>query len=186
VKRKDWHATQETVDAERLVFLDETGLKTDLTRIRGWAKGGDRLVEAVPSGKWQTSTLIHAIALDGTRAAMVLDGPINSASFTGFCQWLLAPNLQPGDLVVMDNLSSHKSAAAVEAIEAVGAEVVYLPPYSPDLNPIENIFSKVKQLIRGLKPRSLGSIVDAVAQVLPKITLDDLLATFLHCGYAIT
>lgn len=161
-------------------------MKTDLTRIRGWAEGGDRLVEAVPSSKWQTSTLVHAIALDGTRAAMVLDGPMNSESFTGFCQWLLAPTLQPGDLVVMDNLSSHKSVAAVEAIEAVGAEVVYLPPYSPDLNPIENIFSKVKQLIRGLKPRSLNSIVEAVEQVLPQITLDDLLATFLHCGYAIT
>jgi transposase len=185
VKRKDWHATQETVDAERLVFLDETGLKTDLTRLRGWAEGGNRLVEAVPSGKWQTSTLVHAIALDGTRAAMVLDGPMNGESFAGFCQWLLAPALHPGDLVVMDNLSSHKSASAVEAIEAVGAEVIYLPPYSPDLNPIENIFSKVKQLIRGLQPRSFRNIVEAVEQILPKITLDDLLATFLHCGYAI-
>lgn len=145
MKRKDWHATQESVDAERLVFLDETGLKTDLTRIRGWAEGGSRLVEAVPSGNWQTNTLIQAVALDGTRAAMVLDGPMNSQSFIGFCQWLLAPALHPGDLVVMDNLSSHKSAVAVQAIEDVGAEVVYLPPYSPDLNPIENIFSKVKQ-----------------------------------------
>lgn len=141
-------------------------------------------MEAVPSGKWQTSTLVQAVALDGTRAAMVLDGPMNSQSFTGFCQWLLAPALHPGDLVIMDNLSSHKAVAAVEAIEAVGAEVIYLPPYSPDLNPIENIFSKVKQLIRGLKPRSLESIVDAVAKVLPKVTIDDLLNTFLHCGYA--
>lgn len=185
MKRKDWHATQESVDAERLVFLDETGLKTDFTRLRGWAEGGNRLVESVPSGKWQTSTLVQAVALDGTRAAMVLDGPMNNESFTGFCQWLLAPALLPGDLVVMDNLSSHKSAAAVEAIEAVGAKVVYLPPYSPDLNPIENIFAKVKQLIRGLKPRSLKSIVQAVKQVLPKITIDDLLTTFLHCGYTV-
>ena len=186
MQRKDWRATQETVDAERLVFLDETGLKTDFTRLRGWAEGGNRLVEAVPSGKWQTHTLVHAVALDGTRAAMVLDGPMNSESFTGFCKWLLAPSLHPGDLVVMDNLSSHKLAAAVEAIEAAGAEVVYLPPYSPNLNPIENIFSKVKQLIRGLKPRSLSSIVEAVQKVLPKITLDDLLSTFLHCGYDVS
>lgn len=185
MKRKDWHATQETVDAERLVFLDETGLKTDLTRIRGWAEGGNRLVESVPSGKWQTNTLIHAIALDGTRAAMVLDGPLNAESFTGFCQWLLAPALLPGDLVVMDNLSSHKSVPAIEAIEAAGAKVVYLPPYSPDLNPIENIFSKVKQLIRAIRPRSIKKMVEAVAQVLPKITLDDILATFLHCGYEV-
>jgi transposase len=171
------------VDAERLVFLDETGLKTNFTRLRGWAKGGNRLVESIPSGKWQTHTLVHAVALNGTRAAMVLDGPMNSESFTGFCQWLLAPALQPGDWVVMDNLSSHQSTPATEAIEAVGAKVVYLPPYSPDLNPIENVFSKVKQLIRGLRPRSLGKIVEAVAKVLPKITLDDLQATFLHCGY---
>jgi transposase len=185
VKRRDWHATQEAVDSERLVFLDETGLKTDLTRIRGWAEGGKRLVESIPSGKWQTNTLVHAVALDGTRAAMVLDGPINGESFTGFCTWLLAPALHPGDLVVMDNLSSHKSALAVEAIQAVGADVVYLPPYSPDLNPIENLFSKVKQLIRGLRPRSLDKIVEAVEQVLPKITLDDLQATFMHCGYVV-
>ena len=185
MKRKNWKATQETVDAERLVFLDETGLKTDLTRLYGWAEGGDRLVEAVPSGKWETSTLVQAVALDGTRAAMVLDGPINSQSFIGFCQWLLAPTLHPGDLVVMDNLSSHKAMSAIEAIEAVGAEVVYRPPYSPDLNPIENIFSKVKQLIRKLKPRSLSKIIDAVAESLPKISLDDLLATFLHCGYEV-
>lgn len=143
------------------------------------------MVEAIPSGQWQTNTLVQAVALDGTRAAMVLDGPINGESFAGFCQWLLAPALYPGDLVVMDNLSSHKSVRAVAAIEAAGAEVIYLPPYSPDLNPIENIFSKVKQLIRGLRPRSLDKIVDAVQHVLPKISLDDLQATFIHCGYAI-
>ena len=184
LKRRDWRATQEKVDPHRLVFLDETGLKTDLTRLRGWAQGGERLVEAIPGGKWQTNTLVHAVALDGTRAAMVLDGPINGESFAGFCEWLLAPALSPGDLVVMDNLSSHKSVQAVEAIEAVGARVVYLPPYSPDLNPIENIFAKVKQLIRGIRPRSFGQIVEAAKQVLPKITLDDIEAVFLHCGYA--
>lgn len=182
-QRRDWCACQETVDAERLVFLDETGLKTDFTRLRGWAEGGNRLVEAIPSSKWQTNTLVHAVALDGTRAAMVLDGPINGESFTGFCEWLLAPTLYPGDFVVMDNLSS--PVPAVAAIEAVGAEVIYLPPYSPDLNPIEKIFSKIKQLIRGLKPRCFDSILEAVQQVLPKITLDDLHATFHHCGYVI-
>ncbi len=183
MKRSDWHAAQPQVDPERLVFLDETGLKTDLTRLRGWAHGGERLVEAIPGGKWHTNTLVQAVALDGTRAAMVLDGPINGESFAGFCEWLLAPALHPGDLVVMDNLSSHKSAEAIQAIEAVGAYVVYLPPYSPDLNPIENVFSKVKQLIRGIRPRSFRQIVDAAKQVLPKISLDDLESMFLHCGY---
>lgn len=159
-------------------------MKTNFTRLRGWAWGGERLVESVPGGLWQTNTLVQAIALDGTRAAMVLDGPINGVSFAGFCEWLLAPSLHAGDLVVMDNLSSHKSIRAVNAIEAIGARVIYLPPYSPDLNPIENIFSKVKQLLRGLRPRSLEEIVAAVRKVLPKITHDDIESVFLHCGYA--
>ena len=159
------------------------GLRTDLTRLRGWACGGERLVEAVPGGKWHTSTLVQAIGLNGVRAAMVLDGPINAPCFTGFCQWLLIPALYTGDIVVMDNLSSHRSATAIQSIEAIGARVVYLPPYSPDLNPIENIFSKVKQLFRKLRPRSFRQIVAAAKQVLNKITLDDLESVFLHCGY---
>ena len=185
-QRRDWRESQESIDPQRLVFLDETGLKTDLTRLRGWALGGNRLVEAVPGGKWETSTLIQAVALDGTRAAMVLDGPINATCFAGFCDWLLAPALHPGDLVVMDNLSSHRSAMAIEAIESVGARVVYLPPYSPDLNPIEMIFSKVKQLFRALKPRTFRQIVEQAKQVLTQVTLDDLESVFFHCGYAET
>ena len=183
VKRKNWRATQDTVEPERLVFLDETSLKTDLTRIRGWAEGGQRVVESVPGGKWNTNTLVHAISLDGTRAAMVLDGPINGPSFAGFCEWLLSPALCPGDFVVMDNLSSHKSVRAIQAIESVGAHVVYLPPYSPDLNPIELIFSKMKQLIRGIRPRTFTEIVDAARRVLSNITLNDIENVFLHCGY---
>ncbi len=186
IKRADWQASQEHVDPERLVFLDETGIKTDLTRLRGWAQGGSRLVEAVPGGHWHTNTLVHAVALDGTRAAMVLDGPIDGLTFTGFCEQFLAPTLSPGDLVVLDNLSSHKSSAAVTAIQSVGASMVYLPPYSPDLNPIENVFSKIKQLIRGLRPRSWEEIVRAVKDALQAITCDELAAAFLHCGYAAT
>jgi transposase len=167
-----------------LIFLDETSLRTDLTRLRGWAEGGSRLVEAIPAGKWNTNTLVQAVALDGTRAAMLLDGPINGDSFAGFCDWLLAPSLHPGDLVVLDNLSSHKSLAATKAIESVGARFIYLPPYSPDLNPIENIFSKFKQLIRAIRPRSFREIVEATASILPKITLDDIESIFAHCGYA--
>jgi transposase len=164
--------------------LDETSLKTNLTRLRGWAEGGGRLVEAIPAGKWNTNTLVQAVALDGTRAAMLLDGPINGESFAGFCDWLLAPSLHPGDLVVLDNLSSHKSLAATKAIESVGARFIYLPPYSPDLNPIENVFSKFKQLIRAIRPRNFKEIVTATASILPKITLDDIESIFAHCGYA--
>lgn len=183
LKRLDWQSSQDRIDPERLVFLDETSLKTNLTRLRGWADGGQRLVEAIPAGKWQTNTLVHAIALDGTRAAMVLDGPINGPSFAGFCRWLLAPQLHAGDLLVMDNLSSHKNRSAMEAIEAVGAKVVFLPPYSPDLNPIENVFSKIKQLVRRLRPRTLTQIVRAAAEAINKVKLQEIAAIFEHCGY---
>jgi transposase len=174
------------VNPESLIFVDETGLKTTLTRLRGWAFGGQRLVESVPAGHWETSTLVQAISLQGIQAAMVLDGPMNAASFSGFCEWLLAPTLQPDDIVIMDNLSSHKSAQAVSTIESTGARVVYLPPYSPDLNPIEMAFSKVKQLIRALRPRSFVEIVSATRKALLEITLSDLDGYFNHCGYAST
>jgi transposase len=171
------------VNPEQLVFLDETGVKTNLTRLRGWSDVGRRLVEAIPGGHWETCSLVQAIALDGTRAAMVLDGPMNSNSFVGFCEWLLAPSLHPGDLVVMDNLSSHKSQRAIRAIETVGARAVYLPPYSPDLNPIENIFSKLKQLIRAMRPRRIKEIVSAVRDALHQITFAEIEAVFEHTGY---
>lgn len=174
------------MNPERLVFLDETGVQTDLTRLRGWAEQGERLIETVPGGHWRTATLVHAVAIDGTRAAMVLDGPLDSVSFTGFCENFLAPVLQPGDLVVLDNLSSHKSTSAVAAVERAGAQMVYLPPYSPDLNPIENVFSKTKQLIRGLRPRTLYQIVEAVRAALHRLTATDLSHAFDHCGYATT
>lgn len=158
-------------------------MKTDLTRLRGWAESGERLVEAIPGGHWRTSTLVHAVALDGTRAAMMLDGPVDGLTFAGFCEHFLAPSLQPGDLVVVDNLASHKSSSAVAAVEKVGGRMVYLPPYSPDLNPIENIFSKLKQLIRGMRPRDWPQIIDSVKQALLSVTPTELQNAFAHCGY---
>ena len=184
--RKNWRASQASVDPERLVFVDETGLKTDMSRLRGWARRGARLAEAVPGGHWHIHTLVHAVALDGTRAAMVLDGPIDSLCFAGFCEHFLAPALEPGDLVVLDNLSSHKSSAAIAAVEAVGARMVYLPPYSPDLNPIENVFSKIKQLIRGCRPCNWREIIQSAKRALLQLTGDDLENAFLHCGYEAT
>jgi len=126
---------------------------------------------------------VHAIALDGTRAAMVLDGPMDSLCFTGFCQSFLAPTLNPGDLVVMDNLGSHKSESARLAIEAAGAQSVLLPPYSPDLNPIEMIFSKLKQLLRSRRPTTFSKIVDATGDALNFINTADIQACYEHCGY---
>jgi transposase len=167
------------------VFLDETGLKTNFTRLRGWAFGGERLVERVPAGRWETRTLVHAIALDGTRAAMVLDGPMDGVCFTGFCESFLASALDSGDLVVMDNLGSHKSESAQQAIESAGAQVVLLPPYSPNLNPIEMIFSKLKQLIRPQRPRTFAKVVDATGDALSFINTDEIQACYQPCGYLI-
>ena len=181
-----WHECQESIDPERLVFVDETGLKTDMNRVRGWAETGCRLVDRVVAGHWETNTLVHGIALDGTRAAMILDGPVDGISFAGFCKHFLAPTLHPGDLVVLDNLSSHKSREAHQAIESVGARLVFLPPYSPDLNPIENIFSKLKQLVRGLRPQTWEQIIEAARQALQQISLDDICNAIAHAGYAAT
>ena len=186
MQRRNWHECQATVDPERLVFVDETGLKTDMNRLRGWAAVGQRLVDRVVAGRWTTNTLVHAIALDGTRAAMVLDGPIDSISFVGYCEHFLAPSLHAGDLVILDNLSSHKSSAAQGIIEAAGARFVFLPPYSPDLNPIENIFSKLKQLVRGFRPQTFHQIIEAASNALQQITLDDICNALAHAGYATT
>lgn len=161
-------------------------MKTNFTRQRGWAFGGERLIESVPAGRWLTSTLVHAIALDGTRAAMLLDGPVDGVSFAGFCESFLSSTLNPGDIVVMDNLNSHKVTAAIEAITRTGAEPVYLPPYSPDLNPIEMIFSKLKQCIRSQRPRDFSAIVESTANALTKITHKDIQNCFQHCGYNLT
>lgn len=165
------------------MFLDETGLKTNFTRLRGWAFGSERLVESVPAGCWETSTLVHARALDGTRAAMVLDGPMDGACFTGFCESFLAPALNPGDLVVMDNLGSHKSESARVIIESAGAQVVLLPPYSLDLNPIEMIFLKLKQLVRSRRPRTFSKVVDATGNALSYINTGDIQACYQHCEH---
>lgn len=128
---------------------------------------------------------MHAIALDGTRAAMVLDGPMDAVCFTGFCESFLAPTLNAGDLVIMDNLGSHKSESARLAIESADARAVLLPPYSPDLNPIEMIFSKLKQLIRSHRPRTFSKIVDAAGDALRFISTQDIQACYDHCGYLI-
>lgn len=184
--RHYWQECQASVDAERLVFLDETGLKTDMNRLRGWATVGQRLVDRAVAGTWTTNTLVHAVALDGTRAAMVLDGPVDSCCFAGFCEHFLAPTLRPRDLVVLDNLSSHKSTTAQRIIEDAGAKLVFLPPYSPDLNPIENIFSKLKQLVRGFRPKTLKQIVEAAKQAIQQINLSDICNAMAHAGYATT
>lgn len=132
------------MDAARFIFLDETGLNTKMTRLYGRAPRGERLVGAVPHGHWRTTTFIAGLRQSGVIAPMLLDGPMTGAAFRAYIEQALAPALQPGDIVVMDNLAAHKIAGVSEAIAAVGGCILYLPPYSPDLNPIEQFFAKLK------------------------------------------
>jgi transposase len=174
---------QSRLDPRRLVFLDETGLSTDMARRYGRALRGERLVAPVPAGHWQTVTLVQAIDIHGTRTAMLLDGPMDGASFTGFCEWLLAKALRPGEIVIMDNLSSHKSKTARAAITAAGADVLDLPSYSPDLNPIENVFSKLKALFRSAAARTWQELCEIAGDLLGQITASDCCNCFKACGY---
>lgn len=154
-----------------------------MTRLRGRAPRGQRLIEAVPHGHWKTTTLIAALDHQGMRCAMLLDGPVNGAAFEAFVRQVLSPTLRSGEIVVLDNLSSHKSPRLAEQIRAAGAELIFLPPYSPDLNPIEPAFSKIKQSLRSLAARSVDQQWSAAQSILDQITTSDAQGYFRHCGY---
>lgn len=154
-----------------------------MTRLYGRCKGGGRLVDATPHGHWETTTMIGALGAEGSTALMVIEGAADAAVFRAYVKHVLAPTLRPGEIVVMDNLSSHKGPEIREMIEAAGADLWYLPPYSPDLNPIEKMWSKVKAHLRRLKPRGTEEIHDAVRQALKTITLQDAHGWFESCGY---
>lgn len=173
------------LDVRRLVFIDETWAKTNMTRLRGRARRGTRLIEKVPHGHWKTTTLIAALDHRGIRCATTVDGAVNGDVFTAFVRQVLVPTLRPGDLVILDNLSSHKVHGVRQSIEAAGARVVYLPPYSPDLNPIELAFSKLKQLMRSARHRLIRSLWRDTQRMLDRITPSDAAGFFSHCGYAL-
>ena len=154
-----------------------------MTRQYGRAPQGQRLFDAVPGGHWNTTTMISAIRLDGVATAMVTEGATNTLVFHGFVEHFLAPVLREGDIVVMDNLSSHKASCVVEAIEAIGAEVWYLPPYSPDFNPIEQMWSKVKNCLRSFAARTKRTLITAIGKALKTVTLSDIAGWFQHTGY---
>ena len=177
--------TQLGLDPRKLVFIDETWAKTNMTRLRGRAPRGQRLVEKVPHGHWKTTTLIAALDHQGMRCATTVDGAINGDIFTAFVRQVLTPALTPGDLVVMDNLSSHKVQGVRAAIEAVDASVVYLPPYSPDFNPIEPAFSKLKHLLRSAAHRTQTALWRHMQPLLEQITPSDAAGFFRHCGYSL-
>lgn len=168
------------------MFIDETWIKTNMTRMRGWGPVSERLVAKVPHGHWKTLTLVAALRHDGVVAPCVFDGPINGRSFLGYVREILVPALRPGDIVVLDNLGSHKSIEVREAIRAAGARMVFLPPYSPDLNPIEQVFAKIKTLLRKQDPRTVEATWRSVGTVLEKFTQDECLRYIQHAGYKST
>lgn len=164
--------------------MDETWAKTNMTRLRGRAPIGQRLIAKIPHGHWKTTTLIAALGLHGVICSTVADGAVNAETFEAFVEQVLVKELKAGDLVVLDNLSSHKRSRTRNLIQAVGAEVVFLPAYSPDLNPIEMIFSKIK-LLRSLACRTRQALWEAMQSVLDRVTPSDAPNCFRHCGYTL-
>ena len=184
--RDAWAAKLAGVAAEHLVFLDETSATTKMTRRRGRCARGKRHVMKVPHGHWKTTTLVVALRLAGLEAPTVIDGAMNGDLFLAYVEQQLVPKLREGDVVVMDNLASHKKAGVEAAIEAVGARVVYLPPYSPDFNPIELAFSKLKALLRKAGERTVDGLWKLLGRLMDEITAADRRNYFIHCGYPAT
>jgi transposase len=183
-KRAKWHERLAVGTAARLVFVDESGASTKMTRLRGRALGGQRLVARIPHGHYQTSTLISGIRLNGPCAPWLFDGPMNGEMFLAWVRQGLAPTLQKGDLVILDNLATHKIRGIVEAIEAAGARLLYLPPYSPDFNPIENMWSKIKQILRSQAPRTDSELLLATKAAFQAISAADCMGFFFNAKYA--
>jgi transposase len=182
-RRDDWKAEQPTLDAETYVFLDETWASTNMTRTHGRCPQGRRLVMDVPHGHWKTTTFVVALRVSGLVAPTVVDGPMTGDVFVAYVEQQLAPTLRPGDVVVMDNLSSHKRAAVRTAIESVGANLRFLPPYSPDLNPIEKAFSKLKAKLRGAQQRTIPALEHYLGEALDWFSPQECENYFVSCGY---
>ena len=174
------------LDPARLVFIDETATSTNMVRLRGRCPRGERLVASVPHGHWKTTTLVAGLRHDGIVAPFVIDGPMNGARFLIYVEQHLVPTLDRGDVVVMDNLSAHKVAGVTEAIEAARATAFYLPPYSPDLNPIEQVFSKIKALLRKAAERTISGLWRRIRLLLRTVSEQECVNFFRHVGYAST
>ncbi|WP_091683882.1 IS630 family transposase [Methylobacterium sp. 275MFSha3.1] len=183
VAREAWFEGQPDLDPTRLVFLDETWTSTKMARTRGRSPRGERLRSPVPHGHWKTTTFVAGLRLSGVAAPFVLDGPINRDAFQAYVERVLVPELTPGDIVVMDNLGSHKGSAVRAAIEAAGARLLFLPPYSPDFNPIEMAFSKLKALLRKAAARTVEGLWAAIGRLIDTITPNECANYFAAAGY---
>ena len=169
-RRERWRRASPHLDPARLVFIDETWIKTNMAPIRGWGAKGERLVGFAPHGHWNTLTFLAALRVDAITAPCVVDGPINGEIFRAYVDDFLVPTLRPGDIVVLDNLGSHRSRAVRTSIRNAGAKLAFLPPYSPDLNPIEQAFSKIKHWMRMAEARSTDAIHDRIAELVATIS----------------
>ena len=183
-RRARWRAHQHRIDPRRLVFIDETWAKTNMAPLRGWAPKGARLIGRAPHGRWRTMTFIAALRHDRIEAPFVLDGPINGEAFRTYIEHLLVPTLAPGDVVVLENLGSHKGKAVRRAIRAAGAHLLFLPPYSPDLNPIEQVFAKLKHLLRAASERTMEATWRRFGAPLDHFSADECANYLTNSGYA--
>ena len=183
--RRHWRRRQGSFDPARLIFLDESGAKTNLTRLRGRAPKGQRVHARSPQGHWNTTTILGALRLDGSTACMTVEGAADTEVFRAYVRCVLAPTLRPGDRVILDNLSPHKNEPALALIRQAGAEVLFLPAYSPDFNPIEKMWSKAKNYLRSAEARTELALLGAIAQALNTITPQDAINWFARCGYSI-
>lgn len=183
-RRRTWRAAQPFIDPDRLVFIDETGANTKMTRLYGRAPRGQRLLAKAPFGHWKTTTFVAGLRRTGLTAPMVLDGPMTGCAFLAYVQQALAPTLEPGDIVVMDNLPAHKTQDVRAAIAATGAQLFLLPPYSPDLNPIEMVFAKLKALLRKDPERTIDGLWRRIGELLDHFQPEECDNYIRHAGYA--
>jgi transposase len=182
-RRLAWFDGQPDLDPERLVFIDETGATTRMARLRGRSARGQRCRAAVPHGHWKTTTFTAGLRLNGFTAPLVLDGPMTGDVFLAYVEQMLVPTLSPGDTVIMDNLPAHKILGVRTAIEAAGAAILYLPPYSPDFNPIEQAFAKLKALLRKAAARTIDDLWSIIAHAIDLFTPDECANFFTNSGY---
>lgn len=182
--RESFKAGQAGLDPSKLVFVDETGTSTKMVRVRGRCRQGKRLIGKAPFGHWKTTTFTAGLRVDGLVAPFVLDGPMNGEAFLAYVEKVLVPTLSEGDTVVIDNLPAHKVAGVRKLIEDAGAKLIYLPPYSPDLNPIEMIFAKLKALLRKAAERTRDGLWNRIGQLLEAFTPQECANCLAHAGYA--
>ena len=183
--RETWKIEKTTEDGAHFVFIDESGVNTGMTRLYGRGLVGERVFGYVPDTRWKSLTILSSLRKDGTTEALVFEGALNGEMFKAYMKICLAPTLKEGDVVIMDNLSSHKVKGLKEIVEERGARIEYLPPYSPDLNPVENMWSKIKAQLRHVKKRCQDALIEAVGAALKTVSAQDAQGWFKHCGYCL-